>query len=151
MADLGPLLLEIDANSFVLEWRDKLCKIHGLAPHRIRLVLAEGCRQLNMFDKLDEIIGVDVDDETTRSVTGELMLCPTRKTDFSNDFWSYYVDKTMSKNQFLENMTKKLFYLRANRNNKTPQNISKIKQKLTKKEKISKIELNEFVLWNDVM
>merc|ERR1712232_451762 len=56
----------------------------------------------------------------------------------------------MSKMQFVENMSKKLSYLETIRDIGASDKIIKIKERLIAKGKISKYELHEFVLWNDV-
>ena len=154
MSEFGPLLLEIDANSFVLELRDKLCSIHGMPCHQISLLPKNAYRPLNLFNTLNESQPKhDEDNNNNDNVKKslELMLYPTNKSCFSNDFWSFHIDKTITKQQFIDNMNKKIIYLELSRDNKTPLNISNIKQKLIeKKEKINKYELNEFMLWNDV-
>eukprot|EP01083_Nonionella_stella_P106774 308432_1 len=158
MAHIGSFLIEIDTHSFVLELRDKLCDIHGMDYHQISLVPSGGYRPLNMFDQLNDLKVKKENESNERNGNSrhntfqvELILYPTNKTCFSNDFWAYYVSRTISKQQFIDHMNKKIIYLELSRGGRTPPNIVTIKQKLTeKKVKPTKYELNEFVLWNDV-
>ena len=141
--------LTLDAHGFVLELRDQMCDSLRIPKHDICLMASDGHRALNMFDTLNEIRAKR--DASDDHQCLELMLFPTDKSSFSNDFWAFRVEHSQSKHEFIANTKTKMSYLEALRGGQTPCSIAEIKRKLiAKKVQISAYELHQFVLWSDV-